>query len=64
MQAIDKEHRGKVEPCFTALLNEWLQGDPQMEDLIKSLRGPIVGRTDLAEELEEKIENGEIKWQD
>ena len=48
--------------CFTALLNEWLQGEPQVKDLLKSLRGPVVGRADLADDLESKIEVGELEW--
>ena len=51
-----------VEQCFTALLTEWLQGDPQMKDLLDSLRGPIVDRADLADDLESKIKVGELEW--
>ena len=60
-QAIEVDHK-KVERCFTALLKEWLQGDPQMEDLLESLRGPVVDRPALADQLEEKIKTGKIKW--
>ena len=61
-QVIDTEHRGMVEQCFTALLTEWLQGDPQMKDLLDSLRGPVVDRADLADDLESKIKVGELEW--
>ena len=60
-QAIEADRR-KVERCFPALLNKWLQGDPQIKDLLKSLKGPVVDRPDLASQLEEKIKTGEIKW--
>ena len=50
-----------MEQCFTALLMEWLQGDPQMKDLLDSLRGPVVDRSDLADDLERKIKVGELK---
>ena len=56
------EHRGKVDQCFTALLTEWLKCEPQIKDLLDSLRGPVVGRADLADDLESKIEAGELEW--
>ena len=34
-----------------------------MEDLLKSLRGPVVDRPDLADQLEEDIRTGTIKWE-
>ena len=64
IQSIDVEQRGRVAQCFTALLNEWLQGEPQVKDLLKSLRGPVVDRPDLADDLESKIEVGELEWKD
>ena len=34
-----------------------------MEDLLESLRGPVVDRPALADQLEEKIKTGKINWQ-
>ena len=62
LQAIEVEHGRKVDRCFTALLKEWLQDDPKLEDLLNSLKGPVVERADLANELEIKIKTGELKW--
>ena len=47
--------------CFTALLYEWLQGDPQLGDLLEALRGPAVDRADLAEELSDKLKTGKLE---
>ena len=52
-----------MDRCFTALLNEWLQSeDPKLADLLESLRGPVVERADVADELEGKVETGELEW--
>ena len=51
-----------MEQCFTALLSEWLQGSPQIEDLVESLRGPVVDRNDLANSLEKEVDVGQLEW--
>ena len=35
-----------------------------MKDLIKSLRGQMMDRADLADELEKKVKKGELEWND
>ena len=62
LQAIEADNRGKVDECFTEMLKTWLQDEPQMKDLLQSLRGPVVDRADLANDLESKIEMGELEW--
>ena len=42
------------------MLRVWLLDDPSVEDLLVSLRGPVVGRADLADEVEKIIETGEL----
>ena len=49
-----------MDKCFTAMLRVWLLDDPNVDDLLESLRGPVVGRADLADELEKMIETGEL----
>ena len=62
IQAIEMEHGRRVEHCFTAFLKKWLQDDPKLEYLMESLRGQIVNRADVANDLETKIKTGELKW--
>ena len=50
-----------MDRCFTALLKEWLMQDPRKEDLLESLRGPVVDRADLGDDLETMISTGELK---
>ena len=40
----------------------WLQGDPQLGDLLEALRGPVMDRADLAKVLNEKIMTGHLEW--
>ena len=51
-----------MEQCFTEMLKTWIQDEPQMKDLLQSLRGPVVDRADLANDLESKIKMGELEW--
>ena len=45
---------------FTALLSEWLEQSPKVEDLIDALKSDCFDRTDVANELESKIKSGEL----
>ena len=45
---------------FTAMLQVWLLHYPNLEGQLESLIGPVVGRADLADELEKIIETKNI----
>ena len=58
-QAIRKDHE-RVSGRFTALLSEWLDQCPKVDDLIEALQSPCVDRTDVAMEIDSKIKNGQL----
>ena len=54
MQVIAEENARRpnsVTKCFTDMLVEWLQGGPQLEDLLTALESPVIHRADIAEDL-------------
>ena len=55
-QTIQKNHPN-TEECFAAFLHEYLKcnEDPNLMGLLESLRSVSVGRTDVANDLEEMI---------
>ena len=50
-----------ADKCFTDMLVEWLQNDPQLEVLLKALESPVIHRADIAEDLKGKIKNNQLK---
>ena len=59
LQAIRKDHE-RISDRFTALLSEWLDQCPKVDDLIEALQSPCVDRTDVAMEIISKIKNGQL----
>ncbi len=63
MQVIAVKNSGmpdRVTKCFTDMLQEWLQNDPQLEDLLTALESPVIHRADIAEDLKGKIASQEL----
>ena len=56
IQAIQKNNHGITGDRFTKLLEVWLQSslNPTWSDLVKALRSSIIGRPDIADEIEDK----------
>ena len=62
VQAIRVDNRDLgVGKMFAAMLEEWLNGPIDLDDLVTALRSEPVGRGDMAEILQKKITSGEIK---
>ena len=59
VQAISKDHK-RVSGRFTALLSEWLDQNPKVDDLMEALQSPCVDRTEVAMEIDSKIKNGQL----
>ena len=61
-QKIERDHPRNTDECFAAFLHEHLKGDgdPQLKKLLEALRNVTVGRAAVANDLEEKIEKGEL----
>ena len=61
-QKIERDHPRNTDECFVAFLHEHLKGggDPMLKKLREALRNVTVGRADVADDLEEKIEKGEL----
>ncbi len=38
------------------MLVEWLQGGPQLEDLLTALESPAISRADIAEDLKGRLQ--------
>ena len=52
------EHQDNPDRCFQAILLKWLQGQPEPEiaGLLEALQSPVVGRKDVADEVETCID--------
>ncbi len=63
IQTFQVNNRGRdmADKCFTDMLVEWLQNDPQLEVLLKALESPVIHRADIAEDLKGKIKNNQLK---
>ena len=59
VQAISKDHEC-VSGRFTALLSEWLDQNPKVDNLIEALQSRCVDCTDIATEIDSKIKNGQL----
>ena len=52
------KHRGNPDDCFRDILLMWLQGqpEPKITVLLRALRSPVIGRSDIAKEVESYID--------
>ena len=52
LDAIKQDNTNKTEDCFRAMLTKWLrEHQPTWKALAEALRSPLVGRSNLAQEI-------------
>ena len=62
IKAIERDHSNNSAQCFQAALLMWLEGppEPEISDLLRTLRSNTVDRNDVADEVEAAI--SESPW--